>query len=80
MVIETIISITVTKLGTKSLYISDAVSNFYGTEIEIRADFEPVGNTEKFFLADYEQLFRRFFHIFMAMKRFRDYILICSDE
>ena len=28
------------------LYINHAVSNFYGTEIEIWADFEPVGSTE----------------------------------
>ena len=31
----------------KSIYISCAVSNFYGTEIEIWAGFGPVGNTEK---------------------------------
>ena len=32
---------------TKSLYISPAASNFYGTGIEIWAGFGPVGNTEK---------------------------------
>ena len=31
----------------KSLYISHAVSNFYGTENEIWAGFGPVGSTEK---------------------------------
>jgi hypothetical protein len=31
----------------KSLYISRAVSHFYGTEIEIWDGFGPVGNTEK---------------------------------
>ena len=31
----------------KSICISRAVSNFYGTEIEIWAGFGPVGNTEK---------------------------------
>jgi hypothetical protein len=38
---------------TKSLYISRAVSNFFGTEIEILAGFGPVGNTKKNW-ADYE--------------------------
>ena len=33
--------------GTKPLYISRAVSNFYGTEIEIWAGFGPVENTKK---------------------------------
>ena len=33
--------------SSKSLYISHAVSNFYGTGIEIWAGFGPVGNTEK---------------------------------
>ena len=42
----------------KSLYISPAVTNFYGTEIEIFAGFGPVGNTEKKIWADYEQLLR----------------------
>ena len=32
---------------SKSLYISHAVSIFYGTKIEIWASFGPVGNTEK---------------------------------
>ena len=34
------------------------VSNFYQTEIEIRAGFGPVGNTEKNISADYELLLR----------------------
>ena len=40
----------------KSICISRAVSNFYGTEIEIWAGFGPVGNTEKKNWANYEQL------------------------
>ena len=32
---------------SKSLYISRAVSNCYGTEMEIWAGFGPVGNIEK---------------------------------
>jgi hypothetical protein len=53
-------------MHTKSLYISRAVSNFYGTEIEIWAGFGPVGNNEKENWADYEQLLREFFHLFMG--------------
>ena len=34
-------------MQAKSLYISRAVSNFYGTEIEIWAGFGPAGGTEK---------------------------------
>ena len=34
-------------LHSKSLYMSPAMSHFYGTECEIWADFGPVGNTEK---------------------------------
>ena len=30
------------------MYIRHAVSNFYGTEIEIWAGFGPVGNTKKY--------------------------------
>ena len=48
----------------KSLYISCAVSNFYGAEIEKWADFGPVGNTEKKIGDDYEQLLRAFFSSF----------------
>ena len=32
---------------TKSLYISCAADNFYGTDIEIWAGFGPVGSTKK---------------------------------
>ena len=46
--------------GPKSLSISCAVSNFYGTEIEIWAGFGPVGITEKNW-ADYELILGRFF-------------------
>ena len=45
----------------KSLYISHAESNFYGTEIEIWAAFGLVGSTEKKNWTDYEQLFRAVF-------------------
>jgi hypothetical protein len=38
----------------KSTYISHAVSNSYGTKIEIWAGFGPVGITEKTIWADYE--------------------------
>ena len=41
--------------GTKSLYISHSVTNFYGTEIEISAGFWPFGSTEKKVWADNEQ-------------------------
>ena len=44
------------------------VSNFYETEIEIWAGFGPVGNTEKKIGADYEQLLRAVFHVFMGKK------------
>ena len=46
--------------------VSCAVSNFYGTEIEIWADFGPVGNTGKQIWADYEQILRAFFYVFMG--------------
>ena len=48
----------------KSLYIGHAMSNFYGTEIEIWAGFGPVGNTEKKLGANYEQLLRPVFSCF----------------
>ena len=35
------------RMEQSTLYISPAVSNFYGTGIEIWARFGPVGNTEK---------------------------------
>ena len=40
-------SVEASRLQAKSLYINHMVSNFYGTGIEIRAGFGPVGNTEK---------------------------------
>ena len=43
---------------------SHAVSNFYGTEIEIWAEFGPVGITEKKIWDDYEQLLRAVFSCF----------------
>ena len=45
------------------------VSNFYGTEIEIWAGFEPVGITEKKNWDDYEQLLRLFFSCFHGEKK-----------
>ena len=57
-------------LFPKSLYISRAVSKFYGTEIEIWAVFGPDGNTEKKIVADYEQLLRAVFHVFIGKRNF----------
>ena len=57
-------------MQAKSLNISHAVSNFYGTEIQIWAGFGPVGNTEKKIVADYEQLLRVYFSCFRGQKRF----------
>ena len=57
-------------LCPKSLHISCAVSNFYGTEIEIRAGFGPVGSTEKNNLASNEQLLRVEFFVFFMGKLF----------
>ena len=45
----------------KSLYISLAVSNFYGTEIKIWAGFVFVGNNNKKDWTDYEQLLKAVF-------------------
>ena len=50
----------------KSLYISRAVSNFYGTEMKIWAGFGPIGNTEKKIGANLEQLLRSFFSCFQG--------------
>ena len=52
----------------KSFYISCAVSNFYGTEIEIWAGFGPVGNTETKIGVDYEQILRAVFSCFHGQK------------
>ena len=54
----------------KSLYISRAVSKFYGTEVKICAGFGLVGNTEKKLGADYEQLLSIFFFMFSGSKKF----------
>ena len=54
-------------LLTKSLNISHSVSNFYGTEMEIWAAFEPVGSTGKKW-ADYEQLLRSVFSCLRRQK------------
>ena len=53
-------------MGPKSLYISRAVSNFYGTEIKIWAGFGADGNTERKIWTNYEQLLRSVFHVFRA--------------
>ena len=58
-------------LQAKPLYIHKTyarttVSNLYGTEIEIWAGFGPVGYTEKINWANYEQLLRAVFHVFMG--------------
>ena len=45
----------------KSLYISQAVINFRGAEIDIWAGFGLVGNTEKKIWTEYEQLYRVYF-------------------
>ena len=51
-----------------SLYISRAVSNFYGKEIDIWAGIGMVDNTEKKIWPDCEQLLRVIFHVFMGKK------------
>ena len=56
-------------LETKSLHISHAVSNYYGTEMEIWAGFGPIGKTEKKIWADYEQLLRTVFLCFHGQKQ-----------
>ena len=47
------------------------MGDFYGTGIEICAGFGPVGITgKKKIWADYEQLFRLLFYVFMGKKGF----------
>ena len=53
---------------TKSLYISCAADNFYGTDIEIWAGFGPVGSTEKKIGTYYEQFLKAVFLIFSWTK------------
>ena len=48
---------------------SPAVGDFYGTGIEIQAGFGPIGITEKLNWANYEQLLRPFFKVFMDKKK-----------
>jgi hypothetical protein len=71
-------------LVKENLYILDtssqsrAGSNFYGTEIEIWADFGPVDSTEKKFGADYEQLLREVFSCFHRQKtKFKFFKIHC---
>ena len=52
----------------KSLYRSRAGRHFNGTENVIWAGFGPVGNTEKKFGVDYEQLLRAVFSCFHGQK------------
>ena len=56
-------------IQAKSLYISHAMSNFHGTEIEIWAGFGPVGNTEKKIWADYDQFLRAVFSCIQGQKK-----------
>jgi hypothetical protein len=46
------------------------VSNFYGTEIEIWAGFEPDGSTEKKFGPIMSNFCGAFFHVFIGKKTF----------
>ena len=48
---------------TKSLYISQVVSNFYGTEFEAWTDFGPAGSTEKKIWAIKYATWSQFFHV-----------------
>ena len=57
-------------LQPKSLYISDAVNNFYEIEFEIWAGFGPVGSTEKKIGVDNEQLLRAVFSCFYKQKKY----------
>jgi hypothetical protein len=50
------------------LYRSYEGRHFYGKENEIWAGFGLVGNTGKKIWADYEQLLRAVFYVFMAKK------------
>ena len=50
------------------------MSNFYGTEIEVRGGFGPVGNTEKKIIADYEQLLSSVFKGKNKQKYFKDVV------
>ena len=51
-------------LQSKSLHRIRAGRHFFGTENVTWAGFGPIGNTEKKVWAYYEQLLRRFFHVF----------------
>ena len=50
----------------KSLYISRAVSIFYWTEIEIWADFGPVGSIEKKIGPIMSKFWGQFFYVFVG--------------
>jgi hypothetical protein len=58
----------------KSLYESQAVSNFYGTEMEIWAGFGPVGITGKKFWVDFEQLLRVVLSCFHGQKKLENFL------
>ena len=60
--------------GTRRETLGRAGRHFYGTEYEIWADFEPVGNTEKKrWGADYEQLLKAVFSCFQGQKKFLNF-------
>ena len=54
-------------LLAKSLYGSQAVYHFFGTEYEIKAGFGPIGNTENFQGA-VKYTLRAFFYVFMGKR------------
>ena len=66
--LENIFDIFYPLVYPKSLYRSRARSHFYG------ADFGPVGNTEKKIWADYEQLLRPVFHVFVSKKNVKIFL------
>ena len=55
-------------MKSKPFYRSRTGRHFYGKGNEIWAGFGPVGNTEKNFWADYEQLLRAVFLCFHGQK------------
>ena len=62
------------EIGVRPKPISHTVSNFYGTEIEIWADFVPDGSTEKKICAHYEQHLRAVFSCFHRQKKLLDFL------
>ena len=62
-------------IQAKSLYISHAVSNFHGTEIDIWAGFGPVGNTEIKNLSQLQATFEGGFFMFSWAKKCFNFFL-----